>query len=63
MFVTSDVADTDLSPADFQPSVMRGLQAPARDSVDVLLVHWPAAENLVPFNSCMLALRDAQKRR
>ena len=63
VFVTINVADPDLSPADFLPSVMRGLHAPARDSVDLLLIHWPAAENRVPFNSCMLALRDAQKRR
>ncbi len=62
VFVTTKVADTNLSPAAFLPSVRQSLDALAMDRVDLLLIHWPVAEDVVPFDSYMLGLREAQTR-
>jgi 2,5-diketo-D-gluconate reductase B len=60
VFVTTKVADTNLSPADFMPSIRKSLDTIGVDQVDLLLIHWPVPQEVVPFESYMSALKDAQ---
>jgi len=60
VFITTKVADTRLAPADFMPSVRQSLDTIGVDQVDLLLIHWPVPEEIVPFESYMSALRQAQ---
>jgi 2,5-diketo-D-gluconate reductase B len=63
LFVTTKVADTNLSRDRFMPSVERSLEAIGVDHVDLLLIHWPASgPDPVPFEDYMLALADARER-
>lgn len=60
VFITTKVADTNLSPADFLPSVRKSLETIGVDQVDLLLIHWPVPEDVVPFESYISALKQAQ---
>ncbi len=60
VFITTKVADTNLSPADFLPSVRKSLETIGVDQVDLLLIHWPVPAEVVPFESYMSALKQAQ---
>ena len=60
VFITTKVADTNFAPADFMPSVRKSLETIGVDQVDLLLIHWPVPEETVPFESYMLALKEAQ---
>jgi 2,5-diketo-D-gluconate reductase B len=55
-----EVADTQLAPADFMPSVRRSLDTIGVDQADLLLIHWPVPETAVPFEDYMSALKQAQ---
>lgn len=61
-FVTTKVADTNLSKADFLPSVEKSLETIGTDQVDLLLIHWPSQNDEVPFDDYMLALAEARQR-
>lgn len=60
VFITTKVADTQLSPARFMPSVRQSLDTIGVDQVDLLLIHWPVPEDVVPFESYVSALKQAQ---
>jgi 2,5-diketo-D-gluconate reductase B len=60
VFITTKVADTKLAPSDFMPSVRQSLDTIGVDHVDLLLIHWPVPEEVVPFQSYMEALKQAQ---
>lgn len=60
-FVTTKVADTRLTRADFMPSVRRSLDQLQMDQVDLLLIHWPSHNDAVPFDEYMLGLKAAQE--
>lgn len=62
LFVTTKVADTNLHRAGFMPSVERSLRTLGLDRVDLLLIHWPSADDAVPFEDYMTALAEAQAR-
>lgn len=61
-FVTTKVADTRLDRAQFMPSVEKSLEEIGVDRVDLLLIHWPVPEEVVPFEDYMLALGEAKAR-
>ncbi|MBU1312506.1 MAG: aldo/keto reductase [Alphaproteobacteria bacterium] len=61
-FVTTKVADTNLSKRDFLPSVEKSFEAIGIDPVDLLLIHWPSQNDEVPFDDYMLALAEARQR-
>lgn len=60
-FVTTKVADTNLSKTDFLPSVEKSLETIGTDQVDLLLIHWPSQNDEVPFDDYMLALAEARQ--
>jgi len=60
VFITTKVADTNLAPADFMPSVRRSLDTIGVDQVDLLLIHWPVPDEVVAFETYMEALKRAQ---
>lgn len=60
VFITTKVADTKLAPADFLPSIRQSLDTIGVDQVDLLLIHWPVPEEVVPFESYMRGLKQAQ---
>lgn len=60
VFITTKVADTNLAPANFMPSLRRSLDTIGVDQVDLLLIYWPVPEETVPFESYMSALKQAQ---
>ncbi len=60
VFITTKVADTNLAPADFMPSVEASLRALGTDRIDLLLIHWPRREDEVPLAAYMGALADVQ---
>lgn len=62
LFVTTKVADTNLSKTDFLPSVEKSLETLGLDQVDLLLIHWPTREDIVPFEHYMEALGEARQR-
>lgn len=62
VFVTTKVADTHLDKAQFMDSVQRSIDTIGLGAVDLLLIHWPVKEEVVPFEDYMLALADAQRR-
>ena len=61
VFITTKVADTNFALADFLPSVRKSLDTIGVDQVDLLLIHWPVPEEVVPFESYMTGLRQAQE--
>jgi len=61
-FVTTKVADTNLSKTDFLPSVEKSLETIGTDHVDLLLIHWPSQNDQVPFEDYMLALAETKRR-
>lgn len=61
-FVTTKVADTNLSKPDFLPSVEKSLEALGTGQVDLLLIHWPSQDDRVPFEDYVLALAEARQR-
>ena len=61
VFITTKVADTKLAPADLLPSIRQSLDTIGVDQVDLLLIHWPVPEEVVPFESYMTGLRQAQE--
>jgi 2,5-diketo-D-gluconate reductase B len=62
VFVTTKVADTRLDKAQFMDSVQRSIDTIGLGPVDLLLIHWPVKDEVVPFEDYMLALADAQRR-
>ncbi len=62
VFVTTKVADTRLDRAQFMDSVERSVETIGLGPVDLLLIHWPVPESVVPFEDYMLALAEAQRR-
>ncbi|WP_320188396.1 aldo/keto reductase (plasmid) [Agrobacterium rosae] len=61
-FITTKVADTNLSRASFMPSVEKSLETLGLDRVDLLLIHWPTTEEIVPFEDYVTALGEARER-
>lgn len=61
VFITTKVADTNLAKPDFLPSVERSLETLGVDAVDLLLIHWPSHQNIVPFEDYMLALAQIRE--
>jgi len=61
-FVTTKVADTRLTTADFLPSVEKSLETLGLDQVDLLLIHWPSSKDAVPFEDYMTGLAQAKAR-
>lgn len=62
VFITTKVADTQLDRSRFMDSVERSLETIGLGSVDLLLIHWPSKNDVVPFEDYMLALAEAQRR-
>ena len=62
VFITTKVADTKLDRSQFMDSVERSLETIGLGPVDLLLIHWPVKESVVPFEDYMLALAEAQAR-
>ena len=60
VFITTKVADANLSRDRFAPSVARSLEALGTEQVDLLLIHWPAAHGAVPFEDYIGALGEAR---
>lgn len=60
VFVTTKVADTNLERARFMPSVEASLETLGVEAVDLLLIHWPTREEIVPFAEYIEALGAAQ---
>ncbi|MDZ7845601.1 MAG: aldo/keto reductase [Owenweeksia sp.] len=60
LFITTKVWWTDLSKADFIPSVEKSLQALQQNQVDLLLIHWPHHE--IPLQESMEQLALAQQK-
>jgi 2,5-diketo-D-gluconate reductase B len=60
VFITTKVADTHLARRDFLPSVRASLDRLAVAQVDLLLVHWPAYRDAVPFEEYIDALAEAR---
>lgn len=60
VFITTKVADVNLGPADFMPSVEASLRTLGTDQIDLLLIHWPRREEEVPLASYMEALAEVQ---
>jgi 2,5-diketo-D-gluconate reductase B len=61
VFITTKVADTNLAPADFMASVRKSLDTIGVDQVDLLLIHWPVPQEVVPLESYMEALGQARE--
>lgn len=59
-FVTTKVADTNLSRRDFLPSVRRSLDAIGVERVDLTLIHWPSYRDEVPFEEYLDGLAEAR---
>jgi 2,5-diketo-D-gluconate reductase B len=59
-FITTKVADYNLAPRDFLPSVRRSLDTLGVDRIDLLLIHWPSQGNKVRFEDYMSALAEAK---
>jgi 2,5-diketo-D-gluconate reductase B len=62
VFITTKVADDNLGRTAFLPSVERSIQTMGLGPIDLLLIHWPAEKDAVPFEDYMLALAEAQER-
>ncbi len=62
LFVTTKVADTNLALSSFMPSVEKSLEILDIDYVDLLLIHWPTREEIVPFEDYIKALGEAKAR-
>jgi 2,5-diketo-D-gluconate reductase B len=62
VFITTKVADENLGRGAFLPSVERSIETLGLGPVDLLLIHWPAERDAVPFEDYMLALAEAQER-
>ena len=60
VFITTKVADTHLGFRDFLPSVRASLDRLQRASVDLLLIHWPSHDDVVPFEEYVDALGEAK---
>jgi 2,5-diketo-D-gluconate reductase B len=61
-FITTKVADHRLRQDDFLASVPESLKRLRMDYVDLLLVHWPVPEEVVPPEEYLTALAEAQRR-
>src|ERR671916_2033794 len=62
VFITTKVADTRLDKTQFMDSVERSLETIGLGAVDLLLIHWPVKDRVVPFEDYMLALAEGQRR-
>jgi 2,5-diketo-D-gluconate reductase B len=60
VFITTKVADTHLESVNFLPSVRASLDRLQRESVDLLLIHWPSQADVVPFEEYVDALGEAK---
>lgn len=59
-FVTTKVADNNLSRAKFLPSVQKSLDTMGIGPADLLLIHWPVPESEVPLAEYLSALAEAK---
>ncbi|MET0430552.1 MAG: aldo/keto reductase, partial [Microvirga sp.] len=62
MFITTKVADTQLDRTRFMDSVERSLETIGLGPVDLLLIHWPVKDDVVPLEDYLNALAEAQSR-
>ena len=60
-FVTTKIAETNLSRAAFMPSLEKSLDAIGLGPVDLLLIHWPSKNNAVPLAHYLDDLARAQQ--
>ncbi|WP_425964326.1 aldo/keto reductase [Rhizobium nepotum] len=60
VFVTTKVAEGNLSRSAFLPSVRKSLDTLKLDAVDLLLIHWPSANDAVPFDHYVESLGEAK---
>ncbi|WP_244506320.1 aldo/keto reductase [Pararhizobium polonicum] len=60
VFVTTKVAEGNLSRSAFLPSVRKSLDTLQVGAVDLLLIHWPSANDAVPFDHYVEALGEAK---
>lgn len=63
LFVTTKVADTNLSRQDFLPSVVKSLETLRLDQVDLLLIHWPKKDGQPPVEDYLETLAEARDRK
>jgi 2,5-diketo-D-gluconate reductase B len=62
VFITTKVADTQLERSRFMDSVERSLETIGLGPVDLLLIHWPVKEDVVPLEDYLQSLAEAQSR-
>ena len=62
VFITTKVADTQLDRSRFMASVERSLETIGLGPVDLLLIHWPVKDDVVPLEDYLQALAEAQGR-
>jgi 2,5-diketo-D-gluconate reductase B len=60
-FITTKVANFNLSKALFRPSVEKSLDTIRLGPVDLLLIHWPSHKDEVPFEHYIEALAEVQQ--
>jgi 2,5-diketo-D-gluconate reductase B len=60
VFLTTKIADANLGPDRFGPSLRQSLDRLGTDHVDLLLIHWPSPGDAVPLGSYLSALADAK---
>ena len=61
-FITTKVANFNLSRDLFRPSVEKSVETIGLGPVDLLLIHWPSHKDEVPFEHYIKALAEAQQR-
>jgi 2,5-diketo-D-gluconate reductase B len=61
-FITTKVANFNLSRDLFRPSVEKSIETIGLGPVDLLLIHWPSHNDEVPFEHYIEALAEAQQR-
>jgi 2,5-diketo-D-gluconate reductase B len=60
VFLTTKVADTHLARKDFLPSVRASLDRLGVEAVDLLLIHWPVPDEVVPLEEYVAELVRAK---
>jgi 2,5-diketo-D-gluconate reductase B len=60
MFLTTKIADANLSKDRFMPSLRQSLDRLGTDYVDLLLIHWPSQGDTVPLAGYMTTLAEAK---
>ncbi len=60
-FITTKIADTNLTKTDFRPSLEKSLETLGMDYVNLTLIHWPSAGEFVPLEDYMTELVRAKE--